>query len=244
MAESLQCPSCGAHTRVGSPPPDTVTCGRCGRGLKLSASSNPGVAPPPRARRRGGSAAEAPPVTPDPAAAGGTPRGEARAVSSGAAAPPAPRRRRGGADPGTAVLPKPEVPVVTPAASAGPVTITAAGADAPPARQPSRDSGAPSRLVRILVWVVALPIALVAVGLPARKAGYLTGQKLLDVIVKHDLGRFVPLVVIVALWALATAVLVTLLLALVERFSHRGGAPDDEYELVGAGRSRGSRRTP
>jgi hypothetical protein len=59
---------------------------------------------------------------------------------------------------------------------------------------------------------VALPIALVAVGLPARKAGYLTGQRLLDVIVEHDLGRFVPLLVIVALWALVTAVLVTLFL--------------------------------
>jgi hypothetical protein len=59
---------------------------------------------------------------------------------------------------------------------------------------------------------VALPVALVAVGLPARKAGYLTGQKLLDVIVDHDLGRFLPLLVIVALWALVTAVLVTLFL--------------------------------
>ena len=70
------------------------------------------------------------------------------------------------------------------------------------------------------MWVVALPIALVAVGIPARKAGYLTGQKLLDVIVKHDLGRFVPLLVIVALWALVTAILVTLFLAAVERLSH------------------------
>jgi hypothetical protein len=69
-----------------------------------------------------------------------------------------------------------------------------------------------SRPLRILAWVVALPIALVVVGIPARKAGYLTGQKLLDVIVEHDIGRFVPLLVIVALWALVTAVLVTVFL--------------------------------
>jgi hypothetical protein len=67
--------------------------------------------------------------------------------------------------------------------------------------------------VRILIWVVALPLGLVIVGIPARSAGYLTSQKLLDVIVKHDLGRFVPIVVIVVLWALVTALLVT---ALVE----------------------------
>jgi hypothetical protein len=63
--------------------------------------------------------------------------------------------------------------------------------------------------LRIVVWIVALPLGLVIVGIPARQAGYLTSQKLLDVIVKHDIGRFVPIVVIVALWALVTALLVT-----------------------------------
>jgi hypothetical protein len=83
---------------------------------------------------------------------------------------------------------------------------------APAARRSGRERHRSSRPARLLAWIVALPIALVAVGLPARKAGYLTGQKLLDVIVEHDLGRFVPLLVIVALWALVTAVLVTLFL--------------------------------
>lgn len=196
MAESLQCPSCGARTRVGSPPPDTITCGRCGRRLKLSASSASGVAPPPRTRPRG-----AAPVSPSP-------------VTAGADAPP-PRRRRGSADAGTGMLNVSSMP-----AGAGPVVIGAAGTAPAPTRRRVGSTEGPSRLVRILVWVVALPIALVAVGIPARKAGYLTGQKLLDVIVKHDLGRFVPLLVIVALWALVTAILVTLFLAAVERLSH------------------------
>jgi hypothetical protein len=63
--------------------------------------------------------------------------------------------------------------------------------------------------LRIAAWLVALPLALAIVGIPARKAGYLTSQKLLDVIVKSDITRFVPILVIVGLWALVTAVLVT-----------------------------------
>jgi len=58
--------------------------------------------------------------------------------------------------------------------------------------------------------VVAVPVGLAIVGIPARKLGYLTSQKLLDVFVKHTLSRFVPLAVIVVLWALATTVLVEL----------------------------------
>lgn len=254
MAESLQCPSCGTRTRVGSPAPDTITCGRCGRGLKLpassvssasSASSASGVAPPPRARRRG--AAAAPP--PEPSVAEPASRGGTRSVSSGADAPPAPRvprRRRGSADPGTAVLGVSSMPAAASSAAAGPVTIGATGATGagvPPARQPGGDHGTPARLVRILAWVVALPIALIAVGIPARKAGYLTGQKLLDVIVKHDLGRFVPLVVIVALWALVTAVLVTLFLAAAGRLSHGTDAPDEALARAGRSSARRSRGT-
>ena len=56
--------------------------------------------------------------------------------------------------------------------------------------------------------MLAVPIGLAIVGIPARVLGYLTSQKLLDVFVKHTLARFVPLLVIVVLWALATTVLV------------------------------------
>jgi hypothetical protein len=93
----------------------------------------------------------------------------------------------------------------------GPVTVKASDAPAPPAGR-RRERARYSRPARLVAWIVALPIALVAVGLPARKAGYLTGQRLLDVLVDHDVGRFIPLLVIVALWALVTAVLVTLFL--------------------------------
>ena len=152
------------------------------------------------------------------------------------AAPSVPRRRRGSADAGTAKLNVSSMP-----AGGGPVVIGAAGSEAPPARRGGASSHGPSRLTRILVWVVALPIALVVVGIPARKAGYLTGQKLLDVIVKHDLGRFVPLLVIVALWALVTAILVTVFLAAVERLSHGADAPDEGLAPSGAGTARRGR---
>jgi hypothetical protein len=65
--------------------------------------------------------------------------------------------------------------------------------------------------LRILIWFVALRVGLVLVGIPARKAGYLSSQKLLDIVSKHNLDRFVPLAAIVVLWALVTTVVVHLL---------------------------------
>ena len=66
-------------------------------------------------------------------------------------------------------------------------------------------------VVRFLAWVIAIPLGLILVGIPARRAGYLSGQKLLDVVIGHNLDRYLPLVVIVLLWALVTALLVQLL---------------------------------
>ena len=66
-------------------------------------------------------------------------------------------------------------------------------------------------LVRVLAWVLAIPLAFLLVGIPARLGGYLTSQKLLDVIIKHNITRFVPIFLIILAWALATAILVTLI---------------------------------
>ena len=126
-------------------------------------------------------------------------RGGTAAAARSSAAPPVPRRRSRpvatageGVKTGTAVMAGP--PVVAPPLPAPPAS---AKRDALPI------------VVRIAAWVIALPIALGAVGIPARKAGYLTSQRLLDVIVDQDLARFVPLAAIIALWAVVTAVLVT-----------------------------------
>lgn len=123
------------------------------------------------------------------------------APSSVSATPPVPRRRSRpvatageGVVSGTAVMATPPVVTAPPPSTAPPVPE---GRDALPV------------VVRVAAWVIALPIALAAVGIPARKAGYLTSQRLLDVIVDQDLARFVPLGVIIVLWAVVTAVLVT-----------------------------------
>jgi hypothetical protein len=98
--------------------------------------------------------------------------------------------------------------------------------------------------------VLAVPIGLAIVGIPARILGYLTSQKLLDVIVKHNLSRFVPLLVIVVLWALATTVLVEifieggrwLMLRRRRRLGGPGGADDVAPGPVPPPPSRRSRR--
>jgi len=63
-----------------------------------------------------------------------------------------------------------------------------------------------------VAWLVAVPLGLVLVGIPARKAGYLDSQKLLDIVIGRDTAsRYLPLLVIVVLWALVTALLVQLI---------------------------------
>jgi hypothetical protein len=85
------------------------------------------------------------------------------------------------------------------------------GAGGAPARDDTGGREALPLALRVGAWVIALPLGLLIVGIPARQLGYLSSQKLLDVIVKRDLGRFLPIVVVIALWALVSAVLVTLI---------------------------------
>jgi hypothetical protein len=107
--------------------------------------------------------------------------------------------------------------VVSPAASASATTLPAATTrrrTAPVAA--GSEASAPRRVrapwwLRIVAWLVAVPLGLVLVGIPARTLGYLDSQKLLDVVIGDDTGRYLPLVVIVLLWALVTALLVQLI---------------------------------
>jgi len=224
MAQALQCPTCGSTTRLdGVDAGATLRCDSCGQVMKV----------PPGVGRRPSPAASSVPSGAGSGAASGAASGVAAgagtaagAVSTGAVAPPAPRRRSrptstagGTAAGGTAEV----------AASAGAVaggTAVMTGGERPVAApKPEARRGARGRAsvgggtatardalplwLRIGAWLIALPLGLAIVGIPARRAGYLSSQKLLDVIVKHDLSRFVPIVVIVALWALVTALLVT-----------------------------------
>ena len=148
-----------------------------------------------------------------------------RPVSTGKGAPP---RRRA---PGSATEPAPprrrdpdaEPVVVQPATVAAPAAPAAADAASKPPKtpKPPRTSGADARPAkertrlpwpfRVLAWIIAIPLGLALVGIPARKAGYLSSQKLLDIVIERNLDRYLPLAVIVVLWALVTALLVQLL---------------------------------
>ena len=189
MARALQCPSCGTTKQLDGVTSDTFRCDQCGQVLKVPAAAR--ATPAHRAarprRRRGGGPSPSPPA----------PGSE----------PPAPPRRNPAPAP---VVAAPAAATATRAA-APPRGRPPAGAEPPPPARKAPRSTLPLWL-RIGAWVLAVPIGLVIVGVPARQLGYLTSQKLLDVFVKHTLGRFVPLLVIVVLWALATTVLVEILI--------------------------------
>ena len=239
MAKALQCPSCGTKTSLDGVDTDTFRCGQCGQVLKV----------PPTARR--------------PAAAG--------------AAGPAPRRRASMPDDfGPSVEPPPRPvspPVVSAPVSAPPPVVASSRGTAmltnregsPMAPPPSTGRGHAARpprdalplALRLGAWMLAVPIGLAIVGIPARVLGYLTSQKLLDVFVKHTLARFVPLLVIVVLWALATTVLVEIFVEggrsiMLRRRRAAANTPeafasDAPYQAPAPGppprRARGSRRS-
>src|SRR4029078_7918904 len=87
-----------------------------------------------------------------------------------------------------------------------PKPAKAKGADARPAKVRTRLPWP----FRLLAWIIAIPLGLALVGIPARKAEYLSSQKLLDIVIERNLDRYLPLAVIVILWALVTALLLQL----------------------------------
>ena len=164
-----------------------------------------------------------------------------RPVSSGSGAPP-PRRSRTGSDDWASAASGAATPpaAAAPPASSRTVVGPAASPEAPPAgRRSGRADAAPGPAprrarapwwLRVVAWVVAVPLGLALVGIPARKLGYLDSQKLLDVLIGKSTDRYVPLVVIVPLWALVTALLVQLIVegggwALRRRRARRAPTP-------------------
>ena len=144
-----------------------------------------------------------------------------RPVSSGGGAPP-PRRSRSESDDWAAAA-APEAAPAPAARSSRTVVGPAAAGEPPPAagrRKGSADTASaptPHRTrapwwLRVVAWVIAVPLGLALVGLPARNLGYLDSQKLLDVLIGKGTDRYLPLVVIVLLWALVTALLVQLII--------------------------------
>lgn len=213
MAKALQCPNCKTRRRIDTlQGRDTFECEGCGQVTKVP----PGIGADHRPARASRSKA-------GPAAG---------PVASSESAPPAPPKRRArtgvaaaaGTGAGTAAMPvpPPDAPGGGVAVAAPPVRGRGERRAKPMGMESFDDAPRQPKVYwRVLAWLVALPIALAAVGIPARRAGYLNSQRLLDVIVDKDITRFVPVLVIIVLWALVTAVLVTAMLSLGERLAAR-----------------------
>jgi hypothetical protein len=119
----------------------------------------------------------------------------------------------------TATMPAPS------RAAAGGAAVTAPPAPSPPAprREAVRTVSRPRVIwpLRLLAWLVALPVGLVAVVWPARELGFLSGQRLLDVVVGTGWSRYWRVLAIAPAWALVTAVLVQLMVFAFRKLSAR-----------------------
>ncbi|MGI8795055.1 MAG: hypothetical protein ACR2IR_00460 [Acidimicrobiia bacterium] len=73
----------------------------------------------------------------------------------------------------------------------------------------------------MIAWLVAVPVGLIVVVAPARKFGFLSGQRLLDVLVGTGYGRYWRVLAIAPAWALVTAILVQLMLIGMRKLGDR-----------------------
>jgi hypothetical protein len=77
---------------------------------------------------------------------------------------------------------------------------------------------------RVLAWLIALPLGLLAVVAPARRFGFLSGQRLLDVVVGTEWSRYWRVLLIAPAWALVTTLLVHLMLFGLRKLGDRRAA--------------------
>jgi hypothetical protein len=228
MAKALQCPNCGTKKRLDGLETDAFRCENCGQVLKVPPAARPSRRAASRSPRP--TSAGAPPPPPRAVAPESTPSPS----PSPSPSPPGPPPRPTPTTPAAPVVAAPPGPT---ARGATAVVPAGRGPGGPPPAPPRGGVGKPSRNalplgVRLGAWALAVPVGLAIIGIPARVLGYLTSQKLLDVIVKHTLARFVPLLVIVILWALATTVLVEVFIEggrwlMLRRRAARGPGGDD-----------------
>ncbi len=69
-----------------------------------------------------------------------------------------------------------------------------------------------SRPLRALAWAVALPLGLVVTVWLARATGWLSGDRLVDVFTGTGFARYIRVVAVAPVWAMFTALLLTLFL--------------------------------
>jgi hypothetical protein len=217
MAAALQCPDCGHQEmldHLGGV--TTFRCGGCGRALKVPSqfrdgarASGPGSRPPGPGDATQAMPRVAPPMATPPVGAppfvGAATVGSVGSAGLGVAPVPG-----GLANPG---VPTGRVPATAGAGGSGIDGIDgpagdAAGDGAPGPIAP--ESLKPPLILRLLLWVIALPLgSLIVFGL-ASAVHVLTKSQLEDTFLRADWGRFVPIARLLPFCALATALLVQL----------------------------------
>jgi hypothetical protein len=88
----------------------------------------------------------------------------------------------------------------------------------PPGRTPATAKPALSPAsIRVLIWVAALVVGLVAAAFPLRAIGWLSVDDVLDAFAGDGLGRWGILLVLLPLWAAVSATLAHLAIEALER---------------------------
>jgi hypothetical protein len=184
----------------------TFRCGGCGRALKVPAQFRDA---PPRGGGPGGGAAE--PSRPS----GGEPTQAMPRVSAGPVSP-------GAVAAGVVPPVTPSMPVAAPPGPGGPVGWNGEpalpGATPPPL---SPESLRPPLILRLILWVIALPLGSLLIFGIGTAVGVLTKSQLEDTFLLAGWGRFLPIARLLPFCALATALIVQLGVFLLERLRAR-----------------------
>jgi hypothetical protein len=195
----------------------TFRCGGCGRALKVPAQFRNGTAPAPAPSR--------PPARdPDP-----HPHDATRAMPRVPTGPVA--TRPVAAAPLTPVTPVAPVPggLANPGVPTARTPAVDRGIDGPPPDARTTDDAAPidpeslkpPLILRLVLWVIALPLGSLLTFAFASALGVLTKSQLEDTFLRADWGRFVPIARLLPFCALATALLVQLGVFLLEQLHAR-----------------------
>ena len=221
MAPVLQCPDCGEkHPLARVPESGAFPCQGCGRVLKvpevvLQRAAGDGVAP---------AAAVAPAATASPLPAPPRPVPVATAVVS----PNGPSADAGA----TSAVPQ--------------LDQEALSALAPDSKRFGRDTARLGRVpwwMRLILWVIAVPLGFLVVFGVARAFGLFTSNQLSDLFLANNPGRFWPAARLLPFVALVTASIVQLGVYLFARWRGRrpNASPAGGGAEVSASRSRSRR---
>ena len=224
MAAALQCPDCGHQEmleHLGGV--STFRCGGCGRALKVPAQFRDDA--PARAPRRpapGPDATQAlPRVGPSAAAAAAAAADPpVSPVPGGVANPGVPTARTPAADPGMGIDGV-GAGAVPPGRGGPREPVGAPAPKGPPPEPISPETLKPPLILRLILWVIALPLGSLIVFALASAFGVLTKSQLEDTFLRADWGRFLPIARLLPFCALATALLVQLGVFLLEQLRAR-----------------------